>query len=66
MITPEEIKRIRQRAGMTQVQFARQMGVTRDAVASWEIGRSRPRGPAEILIRQFAAQLAVTQPATTA
>ncbi len=32
----------RQRAGMTQGQLARQMGVTRAAVANWEVS-DRPR-----------------------
>lgn len=31
---------IRKKAGVTQAQFAERLGVTRDAVASWETGRS--------------------------
>lgn len=57
MITPNEIRSIRQRAELTQAELGKRVGVTRDAVASWEIGRTRPRGPAEILIRQLGAQL---------
>jgi len=60
MITPDEIRGIRKRAELTQTELAERLGVTRDAVASWEIGRARPRGPAEILIRQLGAQLDAT------
>lgn len=66
MITPDEIRAIRKRAELTQPELAKRLGVTRDAVASWEIGRARPRGPAEILIRQLGAQLdAAAIPAPT-
>ena len=56
-ITPDEIREIRKRAKMTQTEMAQRLAVTRDSVASWEIGRSKPLGPAEILIRQLRAQL---------
>ena len=56
-IQPDEIRAIRQRAKLTQTELAERLAVTRDTVASWEIGRSRPLGPAEILLRQFQAQL---------
>lgn len=44
--TPEEIKRIRLNADMTQGIFAACIGVTKKAVEAWEGGRSRPDGAA--------------------
>lgn len=43
MLTPEQIRNMRRRLGLNQEAFGRALGVTRDAVASWEIGRSRPQ-----------------------
>jgi len=63
-ITPDEIRAVRKRAGLTQAALAQRVAVTRDTVASWEIGRSRPLGPAEILIRQIQAQLDATEAPT--
>ena len=63
-IEPEDIRDIRRRAGLNQADFGKRVGVSRDAVASWEIGRSKPGGSAEILIRQLAAHLDATQAPT--
>jgi len=60
-ISPDEIRAIRKRAKLTQAEMAEKLAVTRDSVASWEIGRSKPLGPAEILIRQIQAQLDATE-----
>ncbi len=43
---PEEIKAIRQSTGMTQVLFARFMGVSVKTVEAWEAGRNHPEGAA--------------------
>jgi len=43
-LTPEGIKRLRARLGLTQVQLAALLGVTGPAVAQWEMGTSEPRG----------------------
>lgn len=43
-LTPEAIKRLRARLGLTQVQLAALLGVTGPAVAQWEMGTSEPRG----------------------
>ena len=59
-IQPAEIQDIRHRLGLTQVEMAERMHVTRDAVANWEGGRCSPSGPAEVLLRQQGA-LADTQ-----
>lgn len=50
-LTPEQIKAIRQRLGMTQVQLAAELQVTIDAIKHWETGRRRCTGPAEVLLR---------------
>ena len=44
--TPEEIKAIRKGTGMTQVLFARYLGVSVKTVEAWEAGRNHPEGAA--------------------
>ena len=46
----EDIKRIRNAAGMTQSVFAKYMGVSPKTVEAWELGRTHPTGPAYRLI----------------
>ena len=46
----EDIKRIRNEAGMTQSVFAKYMGVSPKTVEAWELGRTHPTGPAYRLI----------------
>lgn len=48
--SPQEIKRIRQEAKMTQKLFAACLGVSAKSVEAWEGGRSRPDGAARRLI----------------
>ena len=48
--TPQEIKRVRLDAHMTQKTFAACIGVTPKAVEAWEGGRSRPDGAARRLL----------------
>lgn len=43
---PSEIKAIRVDAGMTQVLFAKYMGVSVKTVEAWEAGRNHPDGAA--------------------
>ena len=38
----ERLKAIRKHAKLTQRQFAERIGVSRDVIASWEIGRVQP------------------------
>ncbi len=45
-----DIKRIRNRAGMTQAVFADYLGVSPKTVEAWELGRTHPTGPANRLI----------------
>jgi DNA-binding transcriptional regulator YiaG len=43
-ITPETIKKLRAKLGITQMQLAGLVGVTGPAIAQWEGGTSEPRG----------------------
>ena len=51
--TPDQILAIaaRQSSKLTQVQFARLLDVSVDAVRDWEQGRRSPRGAARTLLR---------------
>lgn len=44
--TPQEIKEIRNNTGLTQVLFAKYMGVSVKTIESWESGRNHPEGAA--------------------
>ena len=44
--TASEIKEIRKKAGMTQVLFAKYLGVSLKTVEAWEAGRNQPNGTA--------------------
>ena len=48
--TNEEIKKVRNRAGMTQTVFANYMGVSKKTVEAWELGRTHPTVPAYRLL----------------
>ena len=45
-----DIKRIRNRAGMTQAVFADYFGVSPKTIEAWELGRTHPTGPANRLL----------------
>jgi putative transcriptional regulator len=46
----DEIKRIRQRTGLSQVMFAGSMGVSPKTVEAWENGRNKPEGASRRLL----------------
>lgn len=48
--TAAEIKVIRKNTGMTQVLFAKYLGVSLKTVEAWEAGRNRPSGTAARLL----------------
>lgn len=50
-MTPEQVKNIRSRLGLTQVEFARKLRVTTMTVRHWEAGRRNCTGPAEVLVQ---------------
>jgi DNA-binding transcriptional regulator YiaG len=53
-MSPEEVKRIRKRLGLTQSKFATLIGVHVVSVKKWEVGLQRMRRPTERLIRLLA------------
>jgi len=46
----EGIKRIRQRTGLSQVMFAKSIGVSPKTVEAWENGRNKPEGASRRLL----------------
>lgn len=49
----DEIKAVRNKAGMTQAVFANYLGVSKKTVEAWELGRTHPTGPANRLIEML-------------
>jgi putative transcriptional regulator len=45
-MTPEEIRRIRERERLSQPVFARYLNVSKNLVSDWERGVKKPGGPA--------------------
>jgi putative transcriptional regulator len=44
-------RRVRRRVGLSQVAFAKRIGVPVDTVRNWEQGKRAPQGPARALLR---------------
>ena len=44
-------RRIRRRVGLTQVEFARRIGVSHETIRNWEQGKRGPTGAARALLR---------------
>lgn len=53
-VTASEVRRVRQRLGLTQREFARRLGVHKVTVGKWEANMRVPRGTAATLIRLLA------------
>lgn len=53
----EEIKDLRDKAGMTQECLARELGVSVSTVQKWEGGRARPRGLSLRALEQLAQKV---------
>lgn len=54
MGVPENIKKLRERYGLTQQELADIAGVTNKAVSAWETGQKEPRmGPVERIAKRF-------------
>ena len=49
-MTPEELKEVRTRLGMTQSQLAHELGVTLNAVQRWEAGERPIRRVTELAL----------------
>jgi putative transcriptional regulator len=50
-ISADSIAAIRTRLGLSQVQFARAIGISLDTLQNWEQGRRKPTGPAKVLLK---------------
>ncbi|MEC4816948.1 MAG: helix-turn-helix domain-containing protein, partial [Scytonema sp. PMC 1069.18] len=46
MLTPEQIKEIREHERVSQPVFARYLNVSKNLVSDWERGKKKPGGPA--------------------
>ena len=44
-------RRVRRRLGLTQVEFARRIGVSHETIRNWEQGKRGPTGAARALLR---------------
>jgi putative transcriptional regulator len=49
-ISPDEIKAVRRRLGVSQRSFAAMLNVSYRTLQEWEQGRRQPRGPAQSLL----------------
>ena len=54
----ERIARLRARLGLTQVDFADELGVRQQTVSEWETGRYEPRGASAKLLGMLAERAA--------
>jgi putative transcriptional regulator len=48
--TETEVRSLRRRARLTQVEFAARLGVPVETIRNWEQGKRMPRGPARALL----------------
>lgn len=49
-----EVRDLRRRAQLTQIEFAARLGVPVDTIRNWEQGKRMPRGPARALLAVIA------------
>lgn len=56
MMSPDEIRQIRARLGLSQQELASKLQVALTTVASWEQGRKRPGRRSERDLRRLAAK----------
>ena len=52
---PPAVRDLRQRARLTQLEFAARLGVPVETIRNWEQGKRMPRGPARALLAVIAA-----------
>ena len=51
VLSTVDVKRLRERLGLTQNQFSGMIGVSIKTLQNWEQGRREPEGPAKALLR---------------
>ena len=54
--SPIDIKAVRAKVGMTQVEFASAFGISLGTLRHWERGDRRPQGPALVLLNVVAKE----------
>lgn len=47
---PVDVRKVRERLGMSQGEFAAQFGISTATLRNWEQGRREPEGPARVLL----------------
>ena len=57
MISPETIRKIRKRSGLTQVEMARALDVRQPTISAWENGKQIPTKAYETALRQWDQRL---------
>lgn len=57
-IDAEDIRAVRERSGLTQMQFAETFGIGLGTLQKWERGERRPSGAAKSLLRVMQVDLA--------
>ncbi|UQX05299.1 helix-turn-helix transcriptional regulator [Streptomyces sp. RerS4] len=62
---PDERKRLREAAGLSQDQIAKALSVRRETVTSWETGRTAPRPPKRAAYARLLEGLSTLHPPTT-
>ena len=63
---PDERKRLREAAGLSQTQIAKATGTRREAVGNWELGKTEPRPPQRAAYARLLEGLAARFPAPEA
>jgi putative transcriptional regulator len=51
---PLDVRALRNRSQLTQVEFAERLGVPLETIRNWEQGKREPRGPARALLTLIA------------
>jgi putative transcriptional regulator len=49
--TGNDVVRVRNRLGLSQIKFAKLIGFSEDTLQNWEQGRRSPAGPAKVLLK---------------
>ena len=49
--TANDVVRVRTILGISQLKFARLLGISPDTLQNWEQGRRKPTGPAQVLLK---------------
>ena len=56
-----DVAGIRHQTGLSQIEFARSIGVAKGTLLNWEHGRRHPTGPAQVLLALISKKPSVVQ-----